>query len=85
MSVLNKHLLLLTLLLRNFTTIDMLQLLLQALKAPHSILEAAAATTAEGSYTQAAAARRGTRRRTPPSLRRFASAAGYRALSQEWM
>ena len=33
----------------------MLQLLLQALRAPHSILEAAAATTAEGSSTQAAA------------------------------
>ena len=32
----------------------MFQLLLQALRAPHSILEAAAATTAEGSSTQAA-------------------------------
>ena len=55
MSVLDKHLVLLTLLQRNFTTMGMLQLLLQALRAPHSILEAAAATTAEGSSTQAAA------------------------------
>lgn len=57
MSVLDKHLVLLTLLQRNFTTMGMLQLLLQALRAPHSILEAAAATTAEGSSTQAAAPR----------------------------
>ena len=57
MSVLDKHLALLTLLQRNFTTMGMFQLLLQALRAPHSILEAAAATTAEGSSTQAAAAR----------------------------
>ena len=54
---------LLTLLQRNFTAMGMLQLLLQALRAPHSILEAAAATTAEGSSTQAAAAPGGALRR----------------------
>ena len=84
MSILDKHLVLLTLLQRNFTTMGMFQLLLQALRAPHSILEAAAATTAEGSSTQAAAPGGALRRRfasaVPPP-----SAAGYRALSQEWM
>ena len=65
MSVLDKHLVLLTLLQRNFTTMGMLQLLLQALRAPHSILEAAAATTAEGSSTQAAAPRHSAAPRHP--------------------
>ena len=91
MSVSDKHLVLLTLLQRNFTTMGMLQLLLQALRAPHSILEAAQQPLQQRALPLKRR-RRGTRRCTSPSLRRFASAAppppsaaGYRALSQEWM